>query len=304
MVGAVRFGLMPAPLTAPYVDILARSRRAVDLGFEGLWFADETPMAYPGAISLDAWLLMAAIARDVPGPTLGSLVTAALYRHPLLNAMNVSTLDHLSDGRAILGMGAGGVPEDLQGLGAGGTPGGELVARLDEQLDTVDRLLRGETVTRDDGYHPMSNAFVEPPIQTPRPPILVAAQGRRSIRVAAARADIWNSLGGQPIEGDALSLDGAIAETRRQIEQLDEACIELGREPTSVRRSVFTFRSGVYQSFDTFETWVGRMLDIGIGEFIIMDPGGDRAAETILERFATESMPKLRDVAARGQADA
>ena len=291
MVGAVRFGLMPAPLTAPYVDILARSRRAVDLGFEGLWFADETPMAYPGAISLDAWLLMAAIARDVPGPTLGSL-------------MNVSTLDHLSDGRAILGMGAGGVPEDLQGLGAGGTPGGELVARLDEQLDTVDRLLRGETVTRDDGYHPMSNAFVEPPIQTPRPPILVAAQGRRSIRVAAARADIWNSLGGQPIEGDALSLDGAIAESRRQIEQLDEACIEVGRDPTSVRRSVFTFRSGVYQSFDAFETWVGRMLVIGIGEFIIIDPGDDRAAETILERFATESMPKLRDAAARGQADA
>ncbi len=299
----LRFGLMPAPLTAPYVEVLERSRRAVDLGFDGLWFADETPMAYPGAISLDAWLLMAAMARDVPGPTLGSMVTAAIYRHPLLNAMNVSTLDHISNGRAILGMGAGGVPEDLDGLGAGGTDGGELVARLDEQLDSVDRLLRGETVTRDDGYHPMRNAFVEPPVQVPRPPILVAAQGPRAIRVAAARADIWNSLGGQPIAGDALSLDDAVAETRRQMEQLDAACVELGRDPSSIRRSVFAYRSGIYQSLDAFETWVGRMLEIGIGEFVVMYPGGDSAAESILERFATESMPKLRAAASSSRDD-
>ena len=140
MVEQLRFGLMPAPLVAPYDEILGRSRRAVELGFDGLWFADETPMAYPGFIAMDAWLLMAALARDVPGPTLGSLVTAAVYRHPLLNAVNVSTLDHISGGRAILGMGAGGVPADLDGLGAGGTPGRELVERLDEQLDSIDRL--------------------------------------------------------------------------------------------------------------------------------------------------------------------
>jgi alkanesulfonate monooxygenase SsuD/methylene tetrahydromethanopterin reductase-like flavin-dependent oxidoreductase (luciferase family) len=154
----IRFGMVPTPLTAPYAAVLARSRRAVELGFDGLWFADETPMAYPDESAMDAWLLMAAIARDLPGPTLGSLVTAAIYRHPLLNAVNVSTLDHISNGRAILGMGAGGVPADLDGLGAGGTPGRELVERLDEQLDSIDRLLRGETVTRETGFHPMKDA--------------------------------------------------------------------------------------------------------------------------------------------------
>jgi alkanesulfonate monooxygenase SsuD/methylene tetrahydromethanopterin reductase-like flavin-dependent oxidoreductase (luciferase family) len=294
MADQLRFGLMPAPLTAPYEDVLARARHAVELGFDGLWFADETPMAYPGEISLDAWLLMAALARDVPGPTLGSLVTAAIYRHPLLNAINVSTLDHISGGRAILGMGAGGVPADLDGLGAGGTNGGELVERLDEQLDSIDRLLRGETVTRETGFHPMRNAWVEKPIQAPRPPILVAAQGPRAIRVAARRADIWNSLGGQPIEGEALALGDAVAETRRQVERLEAACLEIGRDPATIRRSVFTFRAGVYASLGAFDDWVGRMLEIGIREFVIIHPGGDRAAETILERFATDSMPKLR----------
>ncbi len=289
-----RFGIVPTPLIAPYEGILARSRRAVEMGFDGLWFADETPMAYPNFSAMDAWLLMAALARDVPGPTLGSLVTAAIYRHPLLNAVNVSTLDHISGGRAILGMGAGGVPADLDGLGATGTRGGELVERLDEQLDSIDRLLRGETVTRETGHYPMRNAWIEQPLQAPRPPILVAGQGPRAIRVAARRADIWNTLGGEPIEGEARSLDDAMAATRRQLEQLEAACLEIDRDPASIRRSVFAFRVGIYDSIGAFDEWVGRMLEIGIRELIVFHPGDDPAAEAVLERFAADSMPKLR----------
>jgi len=293
MSAQVRFGMVPSPLTAPYDDVLARSRRAVELGFEGLWFADETPMAYPDESAMDAWLLMAAIARDLPGPTLGSLVTAAIYRHPLLNAINVSTLDHISDGRAILGMGAGGVPADLDGLGANGTPGRELVERLDEQLDSIDRLLRGETVTREAGFYPMRNAWIERPVQSPRPPILVAAQGPRAIRVAARRADIWNTLGGEPIEGEALGPENALAATRRQVERLDAACHEIGRDPASIRRSVYAFRVALYDSIDGFDEWVGRMLELGIREVVVYYPE-DRAGEAVLERFAADSMPRLR----------
>jgi alkanesulfonate monooxygenase SsuD/methylene tetrahydromethanopterin reductase-like flavin-dependent oxidoreductase (luciferase family) len=94
-------------------------------------------------------------------------------------------------------------PADLDGLGASGTPGRELVERLDEQLDSMDRLLRGETVTRETGFHPMRAAWIERPVQSPRPPFLVAAQGPRAIHVAARRADIWNTLGGEPIETQA-----------------------------------------------------------------------------------------------------
>jgi alkanesulfonate monooxygenase SsuD/methylene tetrahydromethanopterin reductase-like flavin-dependent oxidoreductase (luciferase family) len=289
----IRFGMVPTPLTAPYAAVLARSRRAVELGFDGLWFADETPMAYPDESAMDAWLLMAAIARDLPGPTVGSLVTAAIYRHPLLNAVNVSTLDHISNGRAILGMGAGGVPADLDGLGAGGTPGRELVERLDEQLDSIDRLLRGETVTRETGFHPMTNAWIERPVQSPRPPILVAAQGPRAIRVAARRADIWNTLGGEPIEGEARSLDDAIGVTRRQVEQLEAACDEIGRDPASIRRSVYAFRVGIYSSIDAFDEWVGRVVELGLRELVLYYPE-NAAEEAVLERFAADSMPRLR----------
>ena len=293
MPGQIRFGMVPTPLMAPYADILARSRRAVELGFDGLWFADETPMAYPDETAMDAWLLMAALARDLPGPTLGSLVTAAIYRHPLLNAVNVSTLDHLSDGRAILAMGAGGVPADLDGLGAAGTSGRELVERLDEQLDSVDRLLRGETVTREGGFYPMKNAWIERPLQAPRPPIVVAAQGPLAIRVAARRADTWNTLGGQPIEGETRSLDEAVAATRRQVEQLDAACRSIGRDPATIGRSVYAFRVGIYESIDAFEEWAGRMLEIGIREIVLFYPE-DPSGDAVLERIAADSMPRLR----------
>jgi len=194
-------------------------------------------------------------------------------------------------------MGAGGVPADLDGLGARGTPGRELVERLDEQLDSIDRLLRGETVTRETGFHPMRDAWIERPVQSPRPPILVAAQGPRAIRVAARRADIWNTLGGEPIEGEALEIDDAIAATRRQVEQLEAACQEIGRDPASIRRSVYAFRVGIYDSIDAFDDWVGRMLEIGLRELVIYYPE-DRAGDAVLERFAADSMPRLRAGAA------
>jgi alkanesulfonate monooxygenase SsuD/methylene tetrahydromethanopterin reductase-like flavin-dependent oxidoreductase (luciferase family) len=293
MSGGLTFGVSPSPQAAPFEAILERAKRSAELGFDGLWFADETPMAYPGFITLDAWVLMGAIAREVPNVTLGTSVTAALYRHPLLNAMAVSSLDHVSGGRAILGMGAGGVPADLDGFGAGGTAPGEVVARLDEQLSTVDRLLRGERVTREDGFYPTRNAQVERPVQAPRPKLLVAAQKPRSIRVAARWADIWNTLGGQPIEGDRLAMPDAVAEVGRQIEQLEAACQEIGRDPSEIRRSVLQFRSGAFASMDAFEEWVGRMIEVGIQEFIFLWPGTPEL-DALLERFVVEKLPGIR----------
>ena len=125
-------------------------------------------------------------------------------------------------------MGVGGVPADNAGMGQPDVTAGELVDRLDEQLDTIDRLLRGETVTREGGFYPTRDAVVERPIQEPRPPFLVAAQGRRSLDVVARRADIWNSVGGQPIVGDVVARADALATTRRHAELLEEACAAIG----------------------------------------------------------------------------
>ena len=287
------FGIYPLPQAAPYAELAERTRRAEAMGFDTAWLGDETPMAYSGSIHFEAWTALAALARDTSTIRLGTLVTPALFRHPLLNAMAVSTLDHVSGGRAVLGLGAGGVPADLAGMGAGDTSPRELVERLDEQLVQIDRLLRGETVTQQGGHYPTRDARVERPLQRPRPPIVVAAQGPRAIGLAARHADVWNSLGGQPIEGERVSLDAALAVTRRQVELLDEACAREGR---IVVRSVLAFRPGALTSVDAVADWIGRYRELGFTDFVLAWPGTSSGPTTlaVLERFASDVLPALR----------
>jgi len=278
------FGIYAFPQAAPYEQLRQLAQRAEATGFDSLWVADETPMAYPGVIELEAFTLLGALARDTTRIGLGTLVTPPVLRHPLVTAMAATTVDHLSGGRLTLGFGVGGVPADLAGVGQGGVGREELVDRLDEQLDTIDRLLRGETVTRESGFYPTANAVVQRPVQQPRPSILVAAQGPKSIRVAARRADIWNSAGGEPIEGERVGREGAVEKTRRHVELLEEACAEVGRNPKTIRRSVLCWRAGALESTDSLADWVGGYVELGFQEFVFYYPD-DPSRGAVVDRF-------------------
>jgi alkanesulfonate monooxygenase SsuD/methylene tetrahydromethanopterin reductase-like flavin-dependent oxidoreductase (luciferase family) len=291
--GDVSFGIYPGPQVAPFEDLVGRARRAEAMGFDALWVADQTPMAYPKTITLEAWTLLGALARETTRVRLGTLVSPVTLRHPLLLAMCASTADHASGGRAVLGLGIGGDEADLAGVGLDGLRAGELVDRLEEQVIMVDALLRGEHVTRESGPHRTRDAVVQAPVQRPRPPILIAAQAPRAIRVAARHADVWNSMGGQPLAAERLTLDEAVAATRRQVDEVEAACHAVGRAPGTLRRSVFAWRARAFGSVDAFVEWVGRYRELGFSEFVFWwPPTPDRAA--VLERVAAEVMPGLR----------
>ena len=295
---ALTFGIYPAPQAAPFDGLVERARRAEAMGFDGLWVADETPMAYPEIIELEAWSLLGALARETSRIRLGTLVSPVTFRHPLLLAMCVSTVDHASGGRVVLGLGVGGSQADLAGIGAEALRPGELVDRLEEQVVMVDALLRGEHVTREEGPHRTRDAFVPRPVQRPRPPILVAAQGRRALGIAARHADIWNSMGGQPLEGARVTLGEALAETRRQVEALEAACATAGRDPATLRRSVFAWRARIWASPDAFAEWVGRYRELGFSDFSAWWPSlkseRHEQQEAVLEHVAAEVIPALR----------
>lgn len=287
------FSVFPGSQAGPYPAIAEQVRRLEAMGFHAAYLGDETPMAFPGVMGHEAWSLLAALARDTTRIRLGTLVSPMPFRHPLLLAMAASTVDHASGGRVIVGVGAGGGPEDLAGFGQPTMPPAELTARLDEGLGTLDRLLRGETVTREGGFYPTRDGVVERPIQQPRPPIVVAAQVAASIRVVARHGDAWNSLGGQPAFGDRVTRDEAVARTRRQVERLDEACREIGRDPASIRRSVFAYRAGALESDDALADWIGRYTELGFDEIILFAPRLEpEQAERIavLERFAADKL--------------
>ena len=141
----LRFGLMFLQ-AAPFDDVLERVRRGEAMGFDSLWVADHMTGQYPNLVSYEAWSLLGALAMATSRARIGTLVTPITFRHPALLAMAATTVDHASGGRLEIGLGIGGAPVDGTVVGADDWPGPERLARLEEQLDLLDRLLRGETV--------------------------------------------------------------------------------------------------------------------------------------------------------------
>lgn len=305
---SLRFGLMFLQ-AAPFDDLIARIRRGEAMGFDSLWIADHMTGQYPRLVSYEAWTLLGAMAVVTSRARIGALVTPITFRHPALLAMSATTVDHASGGRLEIGLGIGGAPIDGQVVGAEDWPGPERVARLEEQVDLLDRLLRGETIESHAGYYPTAAAVVEPPLQRPRPPILIAGGGPRLRDLAARRADGWNTLGGQPMRGSgqpAVSLPDAVAATERQVTALVEACEGVGRDPDTIRRTLLAYRVSpdLFSSADAFAEYVGSYREVGIDEFVFYWPTDPETFERVpkheqaLETIASETIPTLRASAA------
>ncbi|HJW22966.1 MAG TPA: LLM class flavin-dependent oxidoreductase, partial [Candidatus Limnocylindrales bacterium] len=222
-----------------------------------------------------------------------------------LLAMSATTVDHASRGRLEIGLGIGGAPVDGTVVGAEDWPGSERVARLEEQVALLDRLLRGEVIDHHEGFYPSAGAVLTPALQRPRPPIVIAGEGPRLIDLAARRGDAWNTLGGQPMRGGgapAVPLSEAIAGTARRVGLLEEACERIGREPATIRRMLLAYRVSpdLFVSADAFSDYVGRYREAGVDEFVFywpVDPGSFArvpAYERGLKRVASEVIPRLR----------
>ena len=120
----------------------------------------------------------------------------------------------------------------------------------------------------------MTTWQTSPAVQQPRPPLIVASHGDRGLRVTARHADGWNSLGGQPYPlpdvSALVTLPEAVAETKRLSQRLDGFCQKVGRDPTTVRRSVQALNPvpDPFASLEAFDEYVGSYQEIGIDELI------------------------------------
>lgn len=291
-----RFGVMVIQRT-PGEDLVARWRRAEELGFDSIWLADH--LQYPDQVQLEAWTTLGALARETTRVRIGAMVTQITFRPPALLAQMAITADHLSGGRLEVGIGAGGGPGDDAAVGVGPWTPGERVSRLEEQCRVLDRLLRGEDVAHE-GTHYRVHGRVAQPLQRPRPPLVIAAAAPRALGVVARHADTWNTLGGRPIVGPNVTLDVALAETKRQVEVLEEHCAHQGRDPRTLRRSLLLYKADPdpLASLDAFTEYVDRYRELGTDEVIAFWPNSTapRAAErlAVLERVATDILPRYR----------
>jgi F420-dependent oxidoreductase-like protein len=177
---------------------------------------------------LEGWLTLAAIARETSRVRLGTLVTGVTYRNPALLAKEATTLDVISNGRAILGLGAAWNDVEHEGYGFEFPPVGQRMDRLDEALAIIKAMFTEDRPSFHGEYYSIERAFNVPrPIQPGGPKILVGGGGeQRTLRIAAKYADMthWFSIG-----LDAL---------KHKTEVLERYCEEIGRDPSTIERTI------------------------------------------------------------------
>jgi F420-dependent oxidoreductase-like protein len=218
---------------ATYDEILALALAAEEGGF-GAFFRSDHYLKM-GAVSglpgpTDAWITLAGLARDTKRIRLGTLVTAATFRHPGPLAITVAEVDAMSGGRVELGLGAGWYGAEHEAYGIPFPSIGERFEKLEEQLAIVTGLWTtelGATFDFSGRHYSLSKSPALPkPVQTPRPPIIVGGKGRTiTPRLAATFADEFN-VAFAPYEV-----------CRRQYELVDGACEAIDRDPQSILRS-------------------------------------------------------------------
>lgn len=259
------------------------------LGFDSVWDCDHfNQPSRPDGPYFEGWTLLAALAARTERIRVGVLVSSNTFRHPALLAQQAVTLDHVSNGRLELGLGAGWFVAEHESFGIPFPAPGERVGRFREAVEIVDSLLCNETTSYEGRYYRLANASIRPaPLQRPRPPLTLGAHRPRMLRICAEYADSWNSF-------------GTVEEMRERNLILDELCATIGRDPREIRRSFYGWASQIneqgltdpWQSTTAFEDVVGRYVQVGIDEFVIDQPRPEQFA--VLEQIVTDVLPRLR----------
>ncbi|HXA74732.1 MAG TPA: LLM class F420-dependent oxidoreductase [Acidimicrobiales bacterium] len=228
----MRFGLQIPNFTvgAPgdlFADVLDRANTAEAAGYDSVWVMDHfyqlPPMGGPSQPMLDAYTLLGAIAARTSRIRLGALVTGVTYRNPAHLAKIVTTLDVISAGRAILGIGAAWYDVEHEGLGFDFPSAGERLDRLEEALQICRGMFAGASPTFNGTYYRTHEAQnIPPPVQPGGPTILVGGGGeKRTLRLVAQYADMCNLF------GDAATIAHKVGILRGH-------CEAVGRDPSEV----------------------------------------------------------------------
>jgi F420-dependent oxidoreductase-like protein len=281
---ALQFGLC-TDQNLTWDETLQRWQYFEELGFDSVWDCDHFQQpSRPNGPYFEGWSLLAGLAAQTSKIRIGVLVTSNTFRHPALLAKQAVTVDHISNGRLELGIGAGWFVPEHEAFGIPFPEPAELVARFREAVQIVDLLLRQDVTTFEGTYYQIKDAPFRPaPVQKPRPPLTLGAHRSKMLRVVAEYADRWNS-------------HGSVDELRERNAILDEHCLAIGRDPSSIIRSLYGWAALMpadpWESVDAFHEVVGRYREAGINEFIIDAPDRDRFP--MLERIASEEIPALR----------
>lgn len=236
----VKIGIQTPPEHTDFAALEAVWDALDELGFAAAFTFDHLVPLNPGARpggpggvpdgpQLEGWATLCALAARTTNVQVGTLVSGVTYRHPAMLAKMAVTLDHITRGRAILGLGAAWHEAEHRMYGIDFPGVGERMGRLDESLEIIGRLCREDTVDFDGRYYQLQGAPFDPkPVRPEGLPILVGGSGHRLKGIAARHATIFNSFAA-PWEWPEVNAD------------LDERLAAAGRRPEDLTRTAFVF---------------------------------------------------------------
>ena len=177
-----------------------------------------------GDPKLEGWTALSALGPLTHRVTFGLLVQPTTFLNPAITVKKAVTLDAITDGRVVLGVGAGYYEREHEAYGLEfGSSARERLDRMEEALTIMRRLLAGEVIDFEGVFYRMKNASMAPTPARGNMPILVGGAGPRVLRIAVALADMWNGW-------------GTLEQLRDLNARLDQLCVDGGRDPTSIER--------------------------------------------------------------------
>ncbi len=209
-------------------EYVAMARAAEEVGFDSIWLGDHLLYRGDGREErgpLEVWTLLAALAAVTARVTLGPLVACASFHPPGLIAKMAATVDDVSGGRLVLGLGAGWNETEYRAFGL---PYDHRVSRFEESFEIVRRMLAGERVTLDGRFWSAEDLVLMPPAAR-RIPLMIGSNGDRMLSIALPHVDWWNTW----YADYGNTVDG-FAELNARI---SEAAVRAGRDPAEVARS-------------------------------------------------------------------
>jgi alkanesulfonate monooxygenase SsuD/methylene tetrahydromethanopterin reductase-like flavin-dependent oxidoreductase (luciferase family) len=247
----------------------------------------------------DSMTTLAAAATVTERLRIGTLVTSPNFRHPVTLAKELLSLDHLTQGRLTVGIGSGGTGFDATALGQEPWDPVERADRFDEWIRLLDQVLTHSSTTARGRYYTAVEARTVPGcLQQPRVPFVVAATGRRGLRLAAELGQGWVTYGHPNGPGGA-DPSGAVDVVRAQLERLGVACSDTGRAYDSIDKILLQGLTSErpLESVDAFVEWAGRYQALGIGELVLHWPVPDSVFACdadVFEGIVTEGPAQLR----------
>jgi alkanesulfonate monooxygenase SsuD/methylene tetrahydromethanopterin reductase-like flavin-dependent oxidoreductase (luciferase family) len=256
----------------PWPVIRDLARHVESRGYHGVWIMDHfmENTDEGGGHVLEGFSVLAALAAAVPRVRLGSLVAGNLYRHPAVLANQAATIDHISEGRFVLGVGAGWQQNEHAQYGIQLPPAGPRLRQFEEACRVV-RALRDEEVATFDGrYYQLRGARMEPKAVGPLPLMIGGAGEKVMPGIVARQADEWN-VWGTP---ETFAHKSAV---------MTQACEDIGRDPATLKRSTQALvilgrdprpedgRRAIGGSLERLRDTFGRYAAVGVDEFIVTD---------------------------------